>query len=169
VLAGNQRNQWQRAYQVVVRDQFDRLVWDSGRVVSDQSANVAYGGEPLHAGGKYFWKVRVWDKTDSPGPWSDGASWQIALLEPEDWKAKWIGLKEDGIPAWSDFEFAADLTLAPEGGSVLSGRWIPKTGTFGRLHRISRTASCCIRSTCATGSSTHSRPEPSSHLGWRAI
>lgn len=119
VITDPERGQLQRAYQVVVSDPFERLVWDSGKVISDRSANVDYGGPPLHSGEKHIWKVRIWDKTDSPSPWSASAHWQIALLNPGDWKAKWIGQKDPGIPAWRDFEFSAELTLASGGGSVL--------------------------------------------------
>lgn len=119
VIAAEPRGRRQTAYQIVVDDQFGRPVWDSGKTISDQSANVAYGGAALRAGEKYFWKVRVWDQSGSPGPWSAPAQWQIALLEPSDWRAKWIGLADEAIPSWREFDLSAELTLAPGGGSVL--------------------------------------------------
>lgn len=39
------------------------MAWDSGRVDSMSTTDVAYGGPPLAAGGRYRWKVRVWDET----------------------------------------------------------------------------------------------------------
>lgn len=60
-----QRRQIQNAYQVLVastaelltRDRGDR--WDSGKVVSDESAHVAYAGQPLASRAACFWKVRL--------------------------------------------------------------------------------------------------------------
>ena len=37
------------------------------------------------------WKVRAWDGDDKPSPFSALASWEMALLQPTDWKGKWIG------------------------------------------------------------------------------
>ncbi len=36
------------------------------------------------------WKVRVWDRDGRVSAWSTPAVWEMALLEPADWKAKWI-------------------------------------------------------------------------------
>ena len=40
---------------------------------------------------KYYWKVRVWDKNGKASDWSPTATWETALLQQNDWKAKWIG------------------------------------------------------------------------------
>ena len=37
------------------------LVWDSGRVASDESTQRAYDGQALRSGQRYHWQVRVWD------------------------------------------------------------------------------------------------------------
>ena len=39
-------------------------VWDSGRIPSADSIDVAYRGPALHSHTRYFWTVRVWDKTE---------------------------------------------------------------------------------------------------------
>src|SRR4030095_2832736 len=64
--------------------------WSSGKVNSDQSVHVPYGGQPLQTGKKYYWQVRVWDNKGKTSAWSEPASLQIGLLKPEDWKASWI-------------------------------------------------------------------------------
>jgi alpha-L-rhamnosidase len=69
-------------------------VWDSGKVTSDQSHLVAYGGSPLPSRTEYWWKVRVWDKADRPSAWSEPAYWSMGLLSQSDWTAKWIGRDE---------------------------------------------------------------------------
>jgi alpha-L-rhamnosidase len=78
------------------RDEAD--VWDSGKIVSNQSVHVAYGGPPLQSRQRYFWKVRIWDGQDRPSPWSDIHWWEMGLLRPEDWSAQWIGMREEAVP-----------------------------------------------------------------------
>jgi len=37
-----------------------------------------------------YWKVRVWDKDGKASDWSGPAEWSMGLLDPDDWKTKWI-------------------------------------------------------------------------------
>ncbi|WP_151735002.1 alpha-L-rhamnosidase ['Paenibacillus yunnanensis' Narsing Rao et al. 2020] len=68
-----------------------RLIWDSGRVESDRSVWVEYGGPPLETRGRYLYRVKVWDCTDRESAWSgEDASWEMGLLSPADWSAEWI-------------------------------------------------------------------------------
>ena len=67
-------------------------VWDSDKITSSQSAHIVYQGLPLESREIYFWKVRTWDKNDNPSDWSETASWEMALLSKDDWKAKWVGM-----------------------------------------------------------------------------
>ena len=51
----------QTAYQLVVSTSgMGGLVWDSGKVTSDDSTYVAYGGPALSPGAPYVWKVTTW-------------------------------------------------------------------------------------------------------------
>ena len=90
-LLDNERGQRQSAYQIRVADTpkdletEKNLLWDSGKVVSDQNTHVVYAGKKLRSGSRYYWKVRAWDKQDQPSPWSDPALWQVALLDSTDW------------------------------------------------------------------------------------
>ena len=99
ILESDERGQMQRAYQVLAARSEDKLaadqgdLWDSGKVASDQTAHVAYAGKPLQSGMRVYWKVRAWDKDDTPSAWSRTAVWQMGLLSPSDWKAKWIGIR----------------------------------------------------------------------------
>jgi hypothetical protein len=61
------RGQSQSAYQILVATSEKRLrqdrgdLWDSGKVASAESVNIAYGGKPLTSGQKCWWKVRCWN------------------------------------------------------------------------------------------------------------
>lgn len=66
-------------------------LWDSGKVASDQSVLVPWGGKPLGSRSQVFWQVRVWDKDGVPSDWSKVASFELGLLDPAtEWKGKWI-------------------------------------------------------------------------------
>ncbi len=92
-----ERNQRQSAYHILVATTPDLLspnkcdLWDSGQVKSGESVQVMYAGAPLPSRLRCFWKVRVWDAAGNASNWSQPASWEMGLLRPEDWKAKWIG------------------------------------------------------------------------------
>ncbi len=69
-----------------------KLLWNSGKIQSDASVWVPYNGPTLVSGKKYWWQVRVWDNAGNVSNWSEPAFWQMGLLKPSDWKAKWISL-----------------------------------------------------------------------------
>ena len=100
VLESKERGTLQSAYQVLVASSSELLkrgqgdLWDSGRVESDQSTQVAYGGQPLASGQTCFWKVRVWNRAGATSDWSQPATWTMGLLQPADWQATWIGFAD---------------------------------------------------------------------------
>ena len=65
-------------------------VWDSGRVRSEQSVAVPYGGPELNAERRYYWRVMVWDKDGAAYPASASTWWETGLMH-DGWQAKWIG------------------------------------------------------------------------------
>ncbi len=101
-LSSDQRNSFQSAYEIQVAGspkQFNRsALWQSGRINSDQSLHISYGGQPLKSGVKYYWRVRVWGQENKASEWSAPAFWQMGLIQPEkEFQAKWIipGFEED--------------------------------------------------------------------------
>jgi alpha-L-rhamnosidase len=90
----------QSGYRVEVASSASRLranrsdVWDSGRVASDHSVGVRYGGPQLQPERRYFWRVSVWDKDGKEYPPSEITWWETGLLDSANWKAKWIGYEE---------------------------------------------------------------------------
>jgi alpha-L-rhamnosidase len=96
MLNHSERGQVQTAYQLLVSSDplFEQAdIWDSNKVASDQSLHVTYEGKPLESDGTYYWKVRYWDKQDEPSPYSQVATFDTGLFEPEDWEGEWIGGK----------------------------------------------------------------------------
>jgi alpha-L-rhamnosidase len=100
-LQSETRNVRQTAYELRVSEDpaFKNLTWTSGKVPSDQSVQVQYGGGQLASAKKYFWQVRAWDNHNNNSGWSDAASWKMGMLNSNDWKAKWISpaYEEDSI------------------------------------------------------------------------
>jgi alpha-L-rhamnosidase len=88
-LRSPERGVVQSAYRVRVT-RGGRTVWDTGKVASDRSVHVAYAGPALESAARYAWRVRVWDGAGRASAWSAPASWEMGLLKPEDWKARWI-------------------------------------------------------------------------------
>jgi len=101
ILQSTQRGQMQTAYEVLVASTAAALaghrgnLWDSGKVNGSQSIQVAYDGRPLESRAACYWKVRVWDGEGRVSSWSAPARWEMALIEPGDWKATWVN---DGKP-----------------------------------------------------------------------
>jgi len=128
-MVDSRRGAVQQAYRILVADDPDLLnadtgsLWDSGKVISDQSIQVVFAGQPLRARTRAWWKVRVWDQDDQPSPWSRPAHWTMGLLDPSDWQAKWIG----------------DVTPAPANLGPLPAPMLRKTfNVAGDRHTVKR-------------------------------
>ena len=95
IISSQQRGERQTAYEILVasspkfleRDRGD--LWDSGKVLSDETTQIAYQGQSLASREHCYWKVRVWDQ-DGRDNWSPVAEWAMGLLTPADWTARWI-------------------------------------------------------------------------------
>jgi alpha-L-rhamnosidase len=95
IINSNRRGERQVAYQILVASTPQLLsqgrgdLWDSGKVTSDETTQIAYQGQPLTSRERCYWKVRIWDQ-DGRDAWSSVAEWSMGLLEPTAWTAKWI-------------------------------------------------------------------------------
>ena len=75
--------------------------WNSGKV---ETASIAciYDGS-LSSRDRVQWRVRLYDENGNAGEWSEWNYFEMGLLQPEDWTAKWIvgqGTdKEERLPA----------------------------------------------------------------------
>ena len=95
-LQSDERGQIQRAYRILVASRRTILdndrgdLWDSKKVVSNRTLHIVYSGRKLRSAQRVYWKVCAWGKTGQQGPWSEPASWEMALLEPKSWEGRWI-------------------------------------------------------------------------------
>jgi hypothetical protein len=85
----------QSAFQILAASSPEQLakdkgdLWDSGKVLSDQSLNE-YAGKLLATRQRCHWKVKVWDGAGKVSEWSLPAQWTMGMLKAEDWQGRWI-------------------------------------------------------------------------------
>ena len=97
VLESGARGQRQTACRILVSASEDSLarnvgdMWDTGKLPSDRTS-IIYSGKPLSSNQMLYWKVQVWDKDKQPSGFSELAHFGTALLDSDDWQAKWIGM-----------------------------------------------------------------------------
>ena len=97
VVESGERGQRQTAYRILVASNEALLkqdrgdLWDTGKVTGDETIGTPYQGAPLSSHQRCFWKVKVWDTAGRESAWSGPALWSMGLLQPQDWKAEWIG------------------------------------------------------------------------------
>jgi alpha-L-rhamnosidase len=98
IVTSDQRNARQLAYQIVAgTDHANTLqgigdLWDSGKVDSAETIDIAYRGRPLTSHQQVYWSVRSWDQDGKVSGWSAPASFIVGIRDRREWKAKWIGL-----------------------------------------------------------------------------
>jgi hypothetical protein len=52
-----------------------KIIWQSGKVESDESILQSYKGPDLKSGQRYFWQVKIWDNNGKESKWSSVAYW----------------------------------------------------------------------------------------------
>lgn len=113
-MVSNEQGCRQTAYQVIVMDEGNQKVWDSGKTLSDISLLIKYAGLPLKPCTRYKWQLYVWDQDQKKHP---AESWfETGLMDPEiqAWNgAKWIGVSDDDVVLYSDYlpVFKINFTL----------------------------------------------------------
>ncbi len=101
IVTSSERGARQTAYRILVAGSKELLarhrgdLWDTGKVASGETLNIAYAGKPLRSRMQCWWKVRVWDGQGRASAWSAPAFWGVGLLSKSDWKARWIGCAVD--------------------------------------------------------------------------
>ncbi|HEY3391513.1 MAG TPA: family 78 glycoside hydrolase catalytic domain, partial [Lacipirellulaceae bacterium] len=95
-MESEQRNIRQTAYRICVATNEEALregkadLWDSGKVSSCESLDIAYQGQALKSRQRCWWRVHVWDQDGRECEASPCAWWEMGLLSAQDWTAQWI-------------------------------------------------------------------------------
>ncbi len=111
----------QQNYRIIVASTADNAqkglgdFWDSGVVPSNQMLYIPYAGKELQSRDKAYWKVitTIAAKGKKAKVESEVKSFEISLLEQDDWQAQWIG-----------HEFEDDVLV---GRTRLAARYLRKT------------------------------------------
>ncbi|MCX6220169.1 MAG: glycoside hydrolase family 78 protein [Bacteroidia bacterium] len=100
-IVSPENNFMQQAYEIRVAEsqgslsRAGKLLWETGKVNSSESVNIAYGGPSGKSMQRMWWQVRIWDAKNKATAWSEPAYWEMGLLGEADWKASWIRLGEE--------------------------------------------------------------------------
>lgn len=91
-LQADQNDTYQTACRIRVWDECCHLTWDSGWIESGESVYIPYEGKALKSKTVYRYEVTVRDNRGHV-LCSSGHTFETAMLEQTDWRAKWIGRK----------------------------------------------------------------------------
>jgi alpha-L-rhamnosidase len=126
IVESPRRGEQQTAYEILVASTPELLnqdkgdLWASGKVASQENAHIVYTGKPLTSRQGCYWKVRVYDRDGKASAWSASASWEMGLLSPDDWDAKWIQSRIVLTPARREHRgFHSGLSPKPD-----SDKWV---------------------------------------------
>jgi len=95
----------QSAYRVFISDDPEDIrtgngnIWDSGKIISDQSVNIEYTGPQLQSDKTYYWNVNIWTQKGEQSVWSKPSKFHTGFLNPSDWKASWISATDSSVSA----------------------------------------------------------------------
>ncbi len=94
-LKSDERGVFQVAYQIIVSSSKENLkkefgdLWDSGKILSDETILIKYAGSSLSSRQECFWKLKVWTNIGKISSTLDNI-WTMGL-STSDWQGKWIG------------------------------------------------------------------------------
>lgn len=97
VMISDQKNVIQTSYclQVGRDEEFQILVYDSGKVRSDQSAQIQPKEFSMESLTTYYVRVKVWNNLEEESDWSKIASFITALMDKNEWKAEFISAETE--------------------------------------------------------------------------
>lgn len=119
----NHRGVMQVAYQLQLRkqeDDYSALLWDTGRIESEQSLHCEYNGPALLTRQSYRFRVKAWDNYGNESLWCEEGEFELGL-QSSDWQANWITPEETAIPVDTEASFLLRkaFNLRPD---IISGR-----------------------------------------------
>lgn len=122
IVPSIEEGDYQTAYQIQVatskvsleQGQADR--WDSGKTKSGQSTHVRYSGQPLQPGRSYYWRVKVWNKSDLSSSYSAIQQFNLGDTQrPKQWpgESEWVKIEQPGGEYLWTFEDRHPITYHP--------------------------------------------------------
>ena len=110
-LVSQQRDVLQTSYELRVGDdpsisKGNKVLWQTGKVQSDQSVLVPYAGQPLQAKKRYYWQVRVSDNKSNTSAWSDVQFFEMGMPNCPVSKSNYFIGKVGTMPHCTDPEAA---------------------------------------------------------------
>lgn len=83
---------FQSAYRLVFAtdEAFSKVIFDTGKVTAQTTNGIRYHGRPLQSRERVFLRCKVWDEYGIESEWSEVAFFEMGLLSPTDWVARWI-------------------------------------------------------------------------------
>jgi alpha-L-rhamnosidase len=109
------RGERQTAYQILVSSSIEKIdtnvgdIWNSGKIISSNSASVPFVGSALASASRYYWKVKLWDKDGNESPFSKYATFDIGLNKT-DWTASYIWDGTENVNNFAYFRKGFNLT-----------------------------------------------------------
>ena len=118
----------QSACQILLRNAPDgEPVWDTGRIETD-SPMIAYAGPALSSKHRLWWRVRLWDEANTPGPWSE-AAWLETPPAEGDWAGPWVAMEGMLTPL-----YRCEVNVAPGSAGIARARWYVACGGLFEAH-----------------------------------
>jgi len=76
--------------QAASKASFLDILWDSGKVASEQSQYISYDGPTLRSLERVYWRVKAWSNNGEQSRFSEPVFFEMGLLQVTDWQAQWI-------------------------------------------------------------------------------
>jgi len=95
-FTSTERNQVQSAYEIIVSDNLPAInkgmgnIWTTGKIISSENIQLPYAGKPLQSFTRYYWRVKIYNQKDETSDWSEINWFETAMLDTNEWQAKWI-------------------------------------------------------------------------------
>lgn len=88
-IVAEKNNVFQKAWQMIVRNEENVIVWDSGVQEIPDTTDISYQGEKLKSTSVYHYQITVWTNTGEMLQ-SGENYFETAFFDHSDWKAKWM-------------------------------------------------------------------------------
>lgn len=102
-ILSSERGTLQSAYRILISDDPEALrsghanIWDSGKILSDQIANVVYTGPQFQSDKTYYWNVNIWNQKGEQSVFTKAVTFHTGFFNPTDWEAKWISAGDTNL------------------------------------------------------------------------